>query len=526
MSIAASPYGELRLSRPRGAAPTPTTTAPRVRASVSRTRVATGFAVATAVAVAAGSGLSAGNGSKLALVLPVVAATAAGLGLLALTRFSGYVMAMLVLRASVDLAKISGGGVGTTTATHTAAQRAVDPSSIFAVMFILAGGLWIAAQHRHQGSLPGSTLRRTMLAFVAAAILSVFGSANPGSSSLEALRILAVAIMFVVLEQMMTNPAQMRRLLFAVYASAIFPLLFTLAGFLVGHPRAEQKGAFTRITGTFHQSNTFGRYLMLMIVFGVAMYPYLGKRYRIPLALALAPATAFLLFTYTRTALIGAFLGLLVVGFIQSKRLLVGLALVVMVSLIAVPQLASRLGAAASVTSASTTDHTGNSLAWRLAYWTEVIPLANSNPVTGIGLNMTQYNTDQAKQPHSDVVRAYVETGLIGFGAYLALLFSMLSLGRRAVRRTLPGTFDRGVAVGFLGCAVAFVAASTMANVVSGVVNLWYLFAFAAAASAIVRRTPAPVPVGDRAAEPLHEPVPQAVAATGAAGPRPQLALR
>jgi putative inorganic carbon (hco3(-)) transporter len=47
---------------------------------------------------------------------------------------------------------------------------------------------------------------------------------------------------------------------------------------------------------------------------------------------------------------------------------------------------------------------------------------------------------------------------------------------------------DRGVAVGFKGCTVAFVAVSLVANVMSNVVILWYFFAFAAAASSVVRR--------------------------------------
>ena len=75
----------------------------------------------------------------------------------------------------------------------------------------------------------------------------------------------------------------------------------------------------------------------------------------------------------------------------------------------------------------------------------------------------------------------------MGFFAYVAMLVAMVLLGRRAVRRTKKGTFERGVAVGFLGCAVAFIAVSFVANVISNVVNLWYFIAFAACASAVVK---------------------------------------
>jgi putative inorganic carbon (hco3(-)) transporter len=114
-----------------------------------------------------------------------------------------------------------------------------------------------------------------------------------------------------------------------------------------------------------------------------------------------------------------------------------------------------------------------------------VLPLADRNPVTGIGLDMTQYQTSAAKQPHSDFIRAYVETGILGLAAYLALLVAMVRAGRRAIRVTAPATFDRGIAVGFLGCAIGYITASLAANIVSNVVTLWYLAAFAAATTSI-----------------------------------------
>jgi putative inorganic carbon (HCO3(-)) transporter len=289
-----------------------------------------------------------------------------------------------------------------------------------------------------------------------------------------------------VLEQMMVERAAMRRLLLAAYLSLLLPLGMTAIGFLSGHPRAEAKGDYSRLTGTFSSSNDFGRYLALMIVFGVALHPYVRGRLKLPLRLALLAASGFLLLTYTRTALVGAAIGLVVVGMVQSKRLLLGLLLAGVCALALVPQLSGRFTSLADNSTA--TGPSGNSLAWRLNYWTEVLPLARSNPVTGIGLNMTQYNTSAAKQPHNDFIRAYVETGLIGFGAYLGMLAALVGLGRRSVRAAPPRSLERGVAAGFLGCAVAFVAVSLTANVISNVVNLWYLFTFAAAASAVTRR--------------------------------------
>jgi O-antigen ligase len=202
-------------------------------------------------------------------------------------------------------------------------------------------------------------------------------------------------------------------------------------------------------------------------------------------------SSVFLFFTYTRSALVATAVGLFIVGLIQSKRLLAGLIIAGMAGLLLVPSLSGRFSDLTQYQAKQLAQqggtNGGNTLAWRLSYWTQVLPLANSNPVTGIGLNQTKANTSQAKQPHNDFIRAYVETGLVGFFAYVWLLVALVALGRRAIQRTRGGTFERGVAAGFLGCAVAFVAVSVVANVISNVVNLWYFIAFAACASAVVK---------------------------------------
>jgi len=440
--------------------------------------VCTGLA---ALAVLSGSAL--GDGSKSAVVLPL----AAGLGLLlaglATARFGAYVLLMLALRASIDLAKLSGSAAGTTEST---ASRALDPASLFAVLFLAASALWLAGEYRRTG-LPGSRLRLPLLCFVVACGISVVGSAHKTAGAMQTMRIGAAVAMFVVLEQLATRAGGARRILLAVYGSALFPLAFTAVTFLAGRGRVESKGTLERATGPFLQSNEFGRYLMLLLVMGVALYPYLDRRLRRSLAVVLGASSVFLLLTYTRTALVGTAVGLVIVGFLQSKRVIVGLLVAAAVGLALVPGAAGRFTALTESDASSGTANSGNSLEWRLGYWTEILPLAKKNPVTGIGLNGTQYETDEEKQPHNDFLRAYVETGLVGLGAYLAALAGMVGLGIRAVKRTARGTFERGAATGFLGTAVAFVAVSAVANVISNVVVLWYLFAYAAVAAALTR---------------------------------------
>ena len=449
--------------------------------------VATVAAVVVAGTLATVSGMTAAGASidKRALVLPLAAGAGLLLGIVALTRFQVYVLLLLASRSVMDLTKLSQRAAGNTASTGVA--RALDPTALIGATFLGLAALWLLAQLHQRGRLFGSALRRAFLLFGVSVLASVLPSTHKTSAAAEGARILAVVAMFIVIEELCLDLKTVRRVIAACFASLVLPVLITLGGFAIGAPRAETKGAFTRILGTYQQSNDFGRYLMLFIIMGIALYPHLARPWRLLLTLVLPVLGTFLLLTYTRTALVATVLGLLVVGILQSKRVLVGLAVGMVLLLALVPAMASRFTDLATTTTSSSGTTSTNSLAWRLDYWTDVLPLANRSPILGIGINETQFSTDRAKQPHNDFVRAYVETGVVGLIAYTALLVAMLALGRRATRVTEPGTFERGLAVGFLGIAIAVFAVSMAANVISNVATLWYVFAFAACTSAVVR---------------------------------------
>lgn len=467
-----------------------------------QTVTATVLSVLAAV-IAAGaalySGMSWGTGRPMAVVVPLVLVIALVLGVIALTRFAAFVYILLGVRSSIDLFKLSGPSAGNTI-TNTSVARGLDPSSILAVLFLLAGALWLTAQYRRQGRIHGSPLRLALVSLVVAGAISVLGSQDRLVSLLEVLRIASVVMMYVVLEQIISTPQALRRTLTAVYVSTLFPLGYTLVLLLLGNPPSEDKGSFLRLTGPFSQSTTFGRYLAFMIIFGLAVFPYLGRRAKVAVGSALGLSGVFLLLTLTRGALVGAAVGIVVVLVVQRrKRVLWGMLVAVVAALVFVPGLAGRMSEVTASRDVGAAP-TGNTLVWRLDYWTEVLPLANSNPITGIGLNMTQYNTSAEKQPHNDFIRAYVETGILGLSTYVGSLWALVALGRRAVNRAARGTFNRGVAVGYLGCAVSFVVQSAGANVISNVVCLWYLTAFAAAAAFIARNAvdhPSPLALTD-----------------------------
>lgn len=451
--------------------------------------VATAAAAVTCGVAAALTAVGIAGQSTLLVLLPVVLCAGIIVGIIALTRFAVFVLLMLLIRASIDAFQLSPGDT---------AARLLTPSTIVGVLFIVAAALWLIVTYRKQGGLPGSGLRTALVALVCVSLVSVPGAINPGMSLVSVMRLLAIVLMFVVLEQLMLDPRMMRRALVAVFCSAIFPIVYTAAGFLIGNPPVEVKGEVTRVVGTFAQSNAFGAYLMLLIIVGVAVFPHAQGWIRAGLAVLLAASAVCLVLTYTIAALLGLLVGLVVVGIKQSKRLLLTVGAVLVLAVGIAPTLSDRLGAVADASTYAVqgSAHAGNSLAWRLTYWSEIAHLADRNPATGVGYGMTAFLTQEGKQPHNDYLRAYVETGVIGLLVYLAVIVLLIRLGLSAVKRASPGSLDRAVAVGYLGCAVALALTSVASNKINGVAQLWYFVAFAAAASAVLRRAPSTSPTG------------------------------
>jgi len=454
-------------------------------------RVLTWLAALVAALAAAFTAWSRGAGHTRAAVVPVALLLGIAVAGLALTRFGAFVLLLLAVRPMVDLVRLSGPTAGQAGVDgEGGVSRAFDPSTLLAVLFLVAAGLWLAARARSHGGLRTSPLGVALLLVGATCLISALGADRPGNSLLEALRVLTVVVMFVVLEQLVPDRRYARRVLLATYLALAVVVAYTVLTSLTGHPPAEVKGSFVRITGPFAQSTTFGRYLMFLVVFGVAVYRYLSGRARAALAVLLGLSFVALMLTNTRSAILGAAIGLIVVAVLQrSVRMLVALALTAVLGLALLPAVGDRFAQLAEARAVGGAP-TGNTLAWRFGYWSEIVSLADRNPVTGIGPNMTQFRTEEAKKPHNDFLRAYVETGVVGLAAYLAMVVLLLLAGLRALRRAPPGTLQRGVAAGFAGCAVAFVSVSAASNVVSSVATLWYLMAFAAVAGAPAHRDP------------------------------------
>jgi putative inorganic carbon (HCO3(-)) transporter len=456
-----------------------------VRVAVPRVGLAV---LGVAVAVTAGFESVAEPSRNLVFIFAPLAGVA--LLVLALTRFEAFVLVVLAIRASVDWTK-----------APTEVGEPIRSGALttgLALLFLGLAVAWLLVQFKAGRFVPLPPLSLAWLAFLGAALLSSIASDLPLASLAETGRIATAVAMLVVLQQMFGDGYPVRPVLTACYVSAIVPLLVAASQAVAAGGSVAEGGL--RVYGTFVHPNALGFYLVILTVMGVALLPHVSRTVRPPLLVVLWGSTIVIIMTYSRGSWIALTVGLIVVAVLQAPRfvfLIIGVAIVLA---LIVPPITTRL--TDLETGSDVSGVRGNSLQWRFDYWSTIITLADHSTIIGIGPKMTQYVTDEAKVPHNDYLRAYVEMGVLGLTMYAAVVLALISTVKRALRHARPG-FDQGIAIGFAGCVVAFLIYSLAENVMSQVVVLWYFFVFAAAATTVSRSTSptpqhAPVDVGDR----------------------------
>ncbi len=416
------------------------------------------------------------GGSFYVAIAPAAVLVGIAVAALAVVNFEAFILVLLIGRSVLDFSR------GKFERSLGAAASSGPWAAAASAVLVIAGLLWLAGPRIR---VKRSWQEITMAVFVATSTLSVVASDHPDRSLVEVARITSAVVMFAVVRRLVVGaPDVADRVLTAVFASALVPL--GVAAFqMAAGSGGFSAGGYSRVRGTFVHPNPFALYLTLLIIMGVALWPHLQGWRQLALGVVVAGSGVALIATYTRSGWLALFVALLVVGALQTRWLIPLLLCAALGILAIVPSVSGRFSDLSE--SRNERGKAENSLVWRYDYWKQAADLGGRSPIIGIGLKMTQSATDEAKAPHNDVIRAYAETGVLGLAAYLAMVGALIALAVQALRNAAAGR-DRGIAVGFAGCMVAFGLFSLVSNVASQVVLLWYFFAFAAVASAIEPR--------------------------------------
>jgi putative inorganic carbon (hco3(-)) transporter len=425
----------------------------------------------------------------LATAALAVAALLGGLaGLVAALRFEWFVVGLLLVRSALDVLDQEDGAGG-----------GLDPAAAIGMLFVVIGGVWLLVQWQAGTWTRPSAATRGLWLLVGACVLSV-PLADERAPAMEAtLKVVAGTVMFAVLEQLLSErPARARAVLLVALVSVVVPVGIGISQLTGDELSADLNSGLSRVQGSFVHPNVFATYLVTLLLAGVAVFPVVRGWARFGVSLVVLASGVLLVLTYARAAWAAALVGVVYLGVNGRKRLLAVLVVGVVVLVTAVPSIVTRLADVSAEREYE--DQPANSLAWRIGYWGELVPLASSNPATGIGLDTARFKTDDGLRPHNVFVQTYVETGIAGCAALIAVIVGFTrSLAAR--KRAAATDWERALALGAIAIALSWLVQAPTENLTTSTVLWWY----AAAAMtfglgqrrrpAVVERPPEPVAV-------------------------------
>jgi O-antigen ligase len=329
---------------------------------------------------------------------------------------------------------------------------------------------WLArmAVNKELGLVVKTPLNRWIVLYVAATVLATLtgyltGTVRTAAGFLYVLKYVEFFVVYYMTVNNLRDRPHARRLVAAAFVTAALVSLIAAAQI----PSGERVSApFEGETG---EPNTLGGYLLLMMALagGVALETT-RLRVRTAALVLLALMVVPFLYTLSRASYLGVIPAVVVLALLSSRRRLMGAALLVL--LLAAPlvlpaltptpvarrvlytfepergQATVRLGGVAFDPSTSE----------RLLAFQKALEGWLKRPLLGWGVTGFRFMDAQ-------YARTLVETGLVGFAAFLALLGAVFRAGL-ASARALTDPEDRGLAVGFVAAFVGLAVHAVGSN--------------------------------------------------------------
>ena len=164
-----------------------------------------------------------------------------------------------------------------------------------------------------------------------------------------------------------------------------------------------------------------------------------------------------LLFTFSRGAYLGFTAGLLFLGLVKEKKILVIIAIVFIFWQTLVPK-----GVIERIT--MTKDSSGNfenSAATRIKLWDLAWGMFKSSPIIGNGFE--SFQGLGFVDTHNFYMKMLAELGLLGLFSFIWLLFASFMTGWSLYRESTD-VFFKGLGLGFAGCVVAVAVTNAFGN--------------------------------------------------------------
>jgi len=381
----------------------------------------------------------------------------------------------------------------------------VLPKLLLARLLVMVLTVVLVAGWLRQGSV---TWKRTaldlpLLAFIGSAAISSIFALNRNVAIFGVydrweglLTIATYALLFWLAVQLMSGERDARwmtwSLLFSGYLIAVVAVLQSVLGVL-GAGYFGQSGAYFRADATMAHPDFLGIFLamLLPIAFAklVSRRPLLTRLLAANLVIVLSLG---LLATFTRSAWIGAVVGIAVVLALRGGRFrplpLIAFAAVLVIGFAALAGIVAARSSSGGIANAiysrivSSVDLSSGSIAERLAVWKDTPAVIASRPILGYGpdnfalvyplFQTSNRNAVLFTDPHEEALGVLATQGVVGFLAYLWILVAF-------VRAFWAGRHQRGAVALFAGWVAYQVSMQVDFSYIPTAVPFW-LFAAAA----------------------------------------------
>lgn len=229
----------------------------------------------------------------------------------------------------------------------------------------------------------------------------------------------------------------------------------------------EPRGEVFLSLGLFGHHLTFGGYYMLVFLLASIILLDVKRAGALRILDFIAPLVLgfSLVFSYARSAWVGAVTGILTFGFLKGGKfilfLILGVSLLCLLIYVIEPTSWERIREIDL--SKDKPEST------RIRLWQTSVNMIKDKPIWGIGLGnfgrlFNQYKVDGVYDatchPHNDFLNVAVNSGLLGLLAYLSIWTVFLYSTIRAVFRNNKNSFSHSVQMGGMVAIVAFLFAS------------------------------------------------------------------
>ncbi|MFH1778009.1 MAG: O-antigen ligase family protein [Candidatus Omnitrophota bacterium] len=343
-------------------------------------------------------------------------------------------------------------------------------SLMFLVWVIKRVAIHSFIEHRSRQFRPvNATLNFAIGIFIAVAFVSVFQS-DFFSKSLQAFffRLLEWVFVYVVVIETINSKLRLERLGKAIVLSAVVVVINAIAQYIMGIDlicgRELVQG---KITSCFGHFNTLAMYLgpIITIISSFMLYLTKNRWQKIFLTVLILLLVLCMIFSGSRGGWVSLFFALLLVGFLRDKRMFAILIIIAIIFL----------------TTFLTNDRIrennivrfGDS--GRILIWKASLNMFRERPVFGYGINTFMYNYPRfmlrtaweeytSDLPHNCYLMIAVEMGIVGFLAFLYLLYALFEIIFKSLARMPKQDFFTGVLTGLLGALICYLIHSFFDN--------------------------------------------------------------